>query len=103
MAVTLGSERLLSSGMLTGWRVGVVSNPASVDGAFRHVVDRVAEQPGVVLAALFGPQHGFHADVQDNMVETGHARHPRLDVRSTRCTATRGSRRRRCSTASTCW
>ena len=80
MAVTLGSERLLASGMLTGWRVGLVSNPASVDGAFRHVVDRVSAQPGVVLAALFGPQHGFHADVQDNMVETGHARHPRLDV-----------------------
>ena len=80
MTVTLGCERLLASGMLTGWRVGLVSNPASVDGDFRHVADRVAAQPGVVLAALFGPQHGFHADVQDNMVETGHARHPRLDV-----------------------
>ena len=78
MAVTLGSERLLASGLLTGSRVGVVSNPASVDGAFRHVVDRIAAQPGVTLAALFGPQHGFHADVQDNMVETAHARHPRL-------------------------
>ena len=80
MAVTLGSERLLASGMLTGWRAGLVSNPASVDGAFRHVVDRLAAQPGVVLAALFGPQHGFHADVQDNMVETAHARHARLGV-----------------------
>lgn len=80
MAVTLGSERLLASGLLTGWRVGVVSNPASVDGAFRHVVDRLAAHPGAALAALFGPQHGFHADVQDNMVETGHARHPRLGV-----------------------
>lgn len=78
--VTLGSDRLLASGLLTGLRVGVVSNPASVDGAFRHIVDRIAAQPGVVLAALFGPQHGFHADVQDNMVETGHARHPRLGV-----------------------
>ena len=45
MAVTLGSERLLASGLLTGWRVGVVSNPASVDGAFRHVVDRIAAVP----------------------------------------------------------
>ena len=34
----------------------------------------------VSLAALFGPQHGFRADVQDNMVETDHARHPSLDV-----------------------
>ncbi len=80
MPVTLGSERLLASGALTGARVGVVANPASVDHAFRHIADRVAEQPGVTLAALFGPQHGFHADVQDNMVETGHARHPRLGV-----------------------
>lgn len=78
MPVTLGSERLLASGRLDGRRVGVVSNPASVDGAFRHVVDRVAARAGVTLAALFGPQHGFHADAQDNMVETAHARHPRL-------------------------
>ena len=76
--MTLGSERLLASGRLAGRRVGVVSNPASVDGAFRHVVDRIAAQPGVTLAALFGPQHGFHADAQDNMIETAHARHPRL-------------------------
>ena len=79
-AVTLGSERLLASGALDGARVGVVANPASVDHAYRHIADRVAEQPGVTLAALFGPQHGFHADVQDNMVETGHAQHPRLGV-----------------------
>ena len=80
MAVTLGSERLLASGALAGARVGLVANPASVDHAFRHIADRIAEQPGVTLAALFGPQHGFHADVQDNMVETGHARHPRLGI-----------------------
>ena len=80
MPVTLGSERLLASGALAGARVGLVANPASVDHALRHIADRIAEQPGVTLAALFGPQHGFHADVQDNMIETGHARHPRLGI-----------------------
>ena len=80
MAITLGSERVLGDGVLDGARVGVVSNPASVDRQLRHVADRVAARPGVTLAALFGPQHGFHAAAQDNMVETGHARHPRLDV-----------------------
>ena len=80
MPVILGSERLRASGLLDGARIGLVSNPASVDRAFRHVVDAVAALPGVNLAALFGPQHGFHADVQDNMVETAHARHPRLGV-----------------------
>ena len=27
-----------------------------------------------------GPQHGFHADRQDNMIESPDARHPRFDV-----------------------
>ena len=80
MDVTLGSERLIASGLLDGARIGLVSNPASVDGAFTHVADRIAGLPGATLAALFGPQHGFHADVQDNMVETAHARHARLGV-----------------------
>ena len=80
MAVTLGSERLPESGLLDGARIGLVSNPASVDRSLRHVADRIAEAPGAALAALFGPQHGFHADVQDNMVETAHARHARLGV-----------------------
>lgn len=72
MAVTLGSTRLLESGRLRGLRVGVVANPASVDHAFVHVVDRVRAADGVTLAAIFGPQHGFRSDLQDNMIETPH-------------------------------
>src|SRR4051812_30176950 len=73
MAVRLGSERLVDSGALRGHRVGVVCNPASIDSSFRHILDRVASEPGATLAAVFGPQHGFRSDVQDNMIETGHA------------------------------
>lgn len=73
MALTLGSDRLLASSRLDGRRVGVVCNPASVDGGVRHVADRLAAHPKARLAALFGPQHGFRSDVQDNMIETGHA------------------------------
>ena len=80
MAVTLGSESLIASGALDGARVGVVSNPASVNRDFCHIADGIAAYQGATLAALFGPQHGFHAAAQDNMVETGHARHPRLGV-----------------------
>jgi uncharacterized protein YbbC (DUF1343 family) len=72
MTVRLGSEALLASGRLDGARVGVVSNPASVDHDLRHVVDRVAALPTATLAAIFGPQHGFRSDVQDNMIETAH-------------------------------
>lgn len=73
MPVTLGSTRLLASGRLKGLRVGVVANPASVDHAFVHVVDRVRQADGVTLAAIFGPQHGFRSDLQDNMIESPHA------------------------------
>jgi uncharacterized protein YbbC (DUF1343 family) len=71
-AVRLGSDVLLDSGRLRGLRVGVVCNPASLDNRFRHVIDRLAGADGVTLAAIFGPQHGFRSDVQDNMIETPH-------------------------------
>jgi uncharacterized protein YbbC (DUF1343 family) len=77
MTVTLGSDRLFASGRLKGRRIGLVANPASVDASFRHVVDRAASAPGVELAAVFGPQHGFRADLQDNMIESPHARDAR--------------------------
>jgi uncharacterized protein YbbC (DUF1343 family) len=32
------------------------------------------------LGAIFGPQHGFRSDVQDNMIETPHADDPRMRV-----------------------
>lgn len=70
--VSLGSDILLASARLQGQRVGIVCNHASVDGSFRHVVDRLTTAPGVTLAAIFGPQHGFRSDVQDNMIETAH-------------------------------
>jgi uncharacterized protein YbbC (DUF1343 family) len=71
-AVRLGSDVLIASDRLRGARVGIVCNHASIDGRFRHVVDRLAQADGVTLAAIFGPQHGFRSDVQDNMVETPH-------------------------------
>ena len=70
--VRLGSDVVLCSNRLTGARVGVVCNHASIDRGFLHVIDRVERCEGVTLAAIFGPQHGFRSDVQDNMVETPH-------------------------------
>lgn len=80
MAVTLGSTRLVASGRLQGLRVGVVANPASVDDGFVHVVDRIRAAEGVTLGAIFGPQHGFRSDLQDNMIETPHAEDARRRV-----------------------
>jgi uncharacterized protein YbbC (DUF1343 family) len=67
---------LISSGALRGKRVGVVCNHASVDRGFQHIVDRLAAADDVTLAAIFGPQHGFRSDVQDNMIETPHGDDP---------------------------
>ena len=80
--VSLGINRLLStdSRLLQGRRIGLVCNPASIDGGLRHSADSVLGHPGVELAAIFGPQHGFRADLQDNMIETPHGRDPKRSV-----------------------
>ena len=79
-SVRLGSDVLLCSSRLKGAHVGVVCNHASIDRGFLHVIDRVASCEGVTLGAIFGPQHGFRSDVQDNMVETPHGADPRRRV-----------------------
>lgn len=73
--IKLGVERLLAEkiDLLRGAQVGLVCNQASVDHSFRHVADVFHENPDVKLTTLFGPQHGIRGDVQDNMIETGHA------------------------------
>ena len=74
MALFLGSDCLRASTRLDGRRVGVVCNPASVDGDLNHIADSLAAHRGARLTAIFGPQHGFRSDVQENMIESGHAR-----------------------------
>ena len=77
MPVRLGLERLLDGpdrSLIAGARVGLVSNPASVDSRLVHAADRLASGDGFTLAALFGPQHGFRSDLQENMIESPHAR-----------------------------
>jgi uncharacterized protein YbbC (DUF1343 family) len=76
MMVRLGSDLLLASRRLTGQRVGIVCNHASIDRGFLHIVDRLAAADHLTLAAIFGPQHGFRSDVQDNMIETPHRSDP---------------------------
>jgi uncharacterized protein YbbC (DUF1343 family) len=70
--VRLGSDVLLASRRLDGLRIGIVCNHASIDRGFQHIVDRLAGDGKVTVGAIFGPQHGFRSDVQDNMIETPH-------------------------------
>ena len=75
----LGSDLLFDGQALRGRTIGLVCNPASVDAQFRHVIDR-ADAAGDLVGAIFGPQHGFRSDVQDDMIETPHARDARRQV-----------------------
>jgi uncharacterized protein YbbC (DUF1343 family) len=58
----------------------VLANPASIDHGFGHIVDRLSASADYELAAIFGPQHGFRSDLQDNMIESPHAEDPRRNV-----------------------
>ena len=81
-AVRVGIEQLLTEyrSLLAGKRVALVSNPASIDRAFRHSADLLFDDPEIEVVALFGPQHGFRSDLQDNMIETPHAQDARRRV-----------------------
>ncbi len=71
MSVVLGSDVLFDKQLLRGRTIGLVANPASIDAELRHVAER-AEASGVKIGALFGPQHGFTSDLQENMIESPH-------------------------------
>jgi len=75
----LGSDILFDKQLLKGRTVGLVANPASIDASFRHVSER-AEAGGVRIGALFGPQHGFRSDLQENMIESPHGQDARRRV-----------------------
>ncbi|HEY3886667.1 MAG TPA: DUF1343 domain-containing protein [Vicinamibacterales bacterium] len=80
--VRLGLERLIDGPdrrLIDGRRIGLVCNPASVDSRLRHASDRLSEGDWT-LAALFGPQHGFRSDVQENMIESPHGEDRRRRV-----------------------
>ena len=58
---------------IRGRRVGLLMHPASVTSALRSARDVLLDLCGANLTALFGPQHGFAGEKQDNMIESAHA------------------------------
>src|SRR5215831_3421565 len=76
----LGSEKLLASSRLNGLRIGILANPASIDHGFLHIVDQLSHSNRFKLTAIFGPQHGYRSDLQDNMIETPHAKDRRRNI-----------------------
>lgn len=56
--------------------VGVLCHSASVDGNLNHTLEIMLKLFGDRVKKVYGPQHGFVTDVQDNMIETDHFTHP---------------------------
>ncbi|MFC1886347.1 exo-beta-N-acetylmuramidase NamZ domain-containing protein [Thermodesulfobacteriota bacterium] len=80
--IKTGLEQLAENPLkwMFGKRLGLLSNPASVDSKLYHariILDRLF--PGQ-LTALYSPQHGFFAEKQDNMIESDHMRDSILDI-----------------------
>jgi uncharacterized protein YbbC (DUF1343 family) len=67
----LGLDLVLQSGLgsISGARIGLIANPASVDSRLEHAVEVFHRNSKLRLTALFGPQHGIRGETQDNMIE----------------------------------
>jgi uncharacterized protein YbbC (DUF1343 family) len=53
-----------SARLVTGRRVGLITNAAGVDRAGVSTIDRLAHAPGVRLVALFAPEHGIRGTAE---------------------------------------
>jgi uncharacterized protein YbbC (DUF1343 family) len=66
--------------LVSGQRVGLISNPTGVVRDLRHEVDVMAASGQVDLVAAFGPEHGFRGSVQAGGSEGDYV-DPRTGVR----------------------
>lgn len=65
---------------LKGYRLGLLSNQASVDSQLRPAKEIISGLLPGHLKALFGPQHGYWGIDQENMIETKHSHDKDLDI-----------------------
>lgn len=80
--VTNGIEQLSSETHLNKLKgnIALLCHSASVDKDFKHSVLILKNLIGKRLIKIFGPQHGFVTDVQDNMIETNDFIHPYFNI-----------------------
>jgi uncharacterized protein YbbC (DUF1343 family) len=71
-----GLDVLVSEGFapLKGKRVGLITNSTAVDRRGRGIVDLLAGAPGVNLAAIFTPEHGYAAASESENIASGRTR-----------------------------
>ncbi len=80
---TTGLENLLDRppGWTRSAKVGLLTHPAAVNRTYTSSAQLLHGLLGSRLEALFGPQHGFWGDKQDNMIESPDSDHPLSGVR----------------------
>ena len=61
-------------------KVAVLCHNSSIDSTYTHAVLKFRKIFGNRFIKIFGPQHGFSTDVQDNMIETDHTIHPYFNI-----------------------
>jgi len=64
--VKLGVEVLFEkhADLIRGKHVGLITNPTGLDSHLDSIIDRFRAEPGVTLAALYGPEHGVRGNAQ---------------------------------------
>lgn len=83
MKVQTGLSRLLNDPNIQRLYKGTVAllcHNASVSDNLEHAVFGFKRVFGTRFIKIFGPQHGFATDVQDNMIETDHSIHPFFNI-----------------------
>jgi uncharacterized protein YbbC (DUF1343 family) len=65
-----GVEVLLSDSLhlVRGLRAGLVTNHTGIDSRRVSSIDRLAEEPGMELVALFSPEHGIRGEAEGGVV-----------------------------------
>ncbi len=81
-AVLTGLDRLSKkyAKNLSGCRLGLLANQASVNRQLHSAKEIIAQTFPGRLKALFGPQHGYGGEDQDNMIETPHTADTALKI-----------------------
>lgn len=82
--VRTGLQRLLEDRELQkkyNGKIGYLCHAASITQDIEHGLLALKKVFGDRLIKVFGPQHGFVTDVQDNMVESRHTIHPYFNLK----------------------
>ena len=74
-----GLDRLTGD-ILPGCRIGLLSHYAAVNSGYISSLDVLAAIPEIEIQMLFGPQHGWSGETQDNMIEWDGYVHPEYGI-----------------------